>query len=69
MKPRVILLHGFGDEELSEILRAVKKTVADPDDVAFATTTETNLRWNVGDLMDHVREEHETWKKRENSAG
>jgi hypothetical protein len=58
MEPKVVLLHGFNDDELMDVVRVVKAAVQDPGSVAFASTTPTNLGWRVGELLDHVGEEH-----------
>lgn len=68
MEPKVVLLHGFDDDELMNVVRAVKAAVQDPGSVAFASTTPTNVGWKVGELLDHVGEEHKAWANR-SSAG
>lgn len=62
MEERMILLHGFNREEVMKILKAVKSVAADPSEIAFSVTTDTNLAWTVQDLVKEVREEHEYMK-------
>ncbi len=64
MDKKVILLHGFGDEDLLAAVRAVKAALPDSENIAFAAATPTNLEWKVRELVEHVSEEHEEWKKR-----
>lgn len=63
MDQRVVVLHGFTAEEAVELLKAVKAALPSARDAAFATTTETNLDWKVGDLVEHVAEEHRLYKE------
>jgi hypothetical protein len=55
---KVVVLHGFEPEEALAAMRALKAALPAAGGAAFATTTETNLRWKVGDLVEHVAEEH-----------
>ena len=59
---KIVLLHGFTPEEAIAAIRALKASLPSARDAAFATTTETNLGWKVGELMDHVSEEHRLYK-------
>lgn len=61
-KGRVILLHGFSNTELSAILKAVKSVAEDPQDIAFAMSTPTNLNWKFRDIIEDVRGDHEYLK-------
>ncbi|QQO10494.1 DUF3783 domain-containing protein [Breznakiella homolactica] len=67
MKSPVVFLHGFENEELLTVVRAVKKALAeageDPGAVAFASSTPNNIDWTVKDLIREVREEHDYMKK------
>ncbi len=58
MEQRLVLLHGFSREEAISIMRSVRRESNGGGDVAFATTTPTNLGWKVRDLIEHVAEEH-----------
>ncbi|HVP19847.1 MAG TPA: DUF3783 domain-containing protein [Spirochaetia bacterium] len=60
---KVILIHGFSNEEAFRVMRAVKAAVADPGDIAFAVSTPTNLDWRIRDLVDQVRLDHEYMKQ------
>jgi len=60
---RMVLLHGFNNQEAVAIMRAVKSVIEDPQGVAFSVTTPTNIQWQVGQLIREVREEHEYMKK------
>ena len=61
-KGRVILLHGFSQTELAAILKAVKAVAQDPQDIAFAMSTPTNLNWKFRDIIEDVRGDHEYLK-------
>ncbi|GHV75214.1 hypothetical protein AGMMS49942_00350 [Spirochaetia bacterium] len=58
----VVLLHGFNDEALLAVVRAVKAAAAeagmDAGSIAFTTSTPTNLEWKVKALIREVRKEH-----------
>lgn len=60
---RMVLIHGFSQEETIAIMRAAKSVVPDPQGVAFTTSTPTNLEWKLSDLITEVREEHEYLRK------
>jgi Domain of unknown function (DUF3783) len=59
---RVVLLHGFSNEEINEILKAVKSVAEDPSDIAFAMSTPTNMEWKIKDFIKDVRGDHEYLK-------
>jgi 3-deoxy-D-manno-octulosonic-acid transferase len=59
---KVVLLHGFSAAEINAVLRAVKSAVEDPQDIAFAMTTPTNMGWKVRDFIADVRGDHEYLK-------
>lgn len=56
---KMVLMHGFSQEEALLAMRAVKAALGTEKGVAFAMSTETNLTWLVSDLVEHVLEEHE----------
>ncbi len=56
---KVVLLHGFTQSEISLILKAVKSVVENPQDIAFAMTTPTNMGWRIRDFVADVRGDHE----------
>lgn len=59
---KVVLLHGFTNEEALMAMRAVKAALGKGADIAFSTTTETNRKWKVAELIAEVRDEHEYMK-------
>ena len=63
MEQRIVLLHGFTAEEAVAALKALKAALPEARDAAFATTTETNMGWKVGELVEHVAEEHRQFKE------
>lgn len=62
MDDPVVFLHGFSERVFFEVIKAVKEAVrrggADPDLIAFASSTPTNLNWKLKDLIREVRAEH-----------
>jgi hypothetical protein len=63
MDAKVVLLHGFSREETLQAMRAIKAAARVPEDIAFAMTTESNRKWTVEELIEHVAKEHEFMKK------
>jgi hypothetical protein len=59
---KVVLLHGYTDEQAYQIMRAIKSLGIEPENTAFATTTPSNLEWKVTDLIEHLSQEHEYMK-------
>jgi hypothetical protein len=60
---KIVLLHGFKPEDALTAMRALKAALPSATDAAFATTTETNIGWKLGDLIDHISEEHRLFKE------
>ena len=60
---KLVLMHGFTNEEAVAMMRAMKAAAADPGEIAFAITTAANLEWKIKDLVDQVRLEHEYLKE------
>jgi ribosomal silencing factor RsfS len=60
---KVVVMHGFSQEEALIAMRAVKAALQAQNEVAFAMSTETNLAWKLSDLVEHVLEEHEFMTK------
>jgi hypothetical protein len=60
---KILILNGFKPEEALAVMRAIKTALPSAADAAFATTTETNLGWKLGDLIDHIAEEHRRFKE------
>ncbi|MFO7729347.1 MAG: DUF3783 domain-containing protein [Spirochaetia bacterium] len=56
---RLVLIHGFSREETIAIMRAAKSVTADPQGIAFTTSTPSNIEWKLRDVIAEVREEHE----------
>ena len=59
---KVVLLHGYTDEQAYQIMRVIKSLGIEPENTAFATTTPSNLEWKVADLIEHLAQEHEYMK-------
>ena len=55
-------MHGFKPDEALAAMRAIKAALPSAGEAAFATTTDTNLGWKVGDLVDHISEEHRQFR-------
>ncbi len=55
---KLILFHGFNEEEARFLLRLVKENLENSKDIAFCMSTETNLEWKLRDLVKDVTEEH-----------
>lgn len=58
MSEKLIMLHGFSQEEALGLLRMIKANQEDPREIAFCMTTETNMEWKIKDLIADVTEEH-----------
>lgn len=66
---KVILLSGFTNSEIKEILNCYKENKKLPKDIIFATVTETSLKWTVEEWLNELSKEHEEFKKlKENSS-
>lgn len=65
MSEKLIMLHGFSQEEALGLLRMIKANQEDPRSVAFCMTTETNMDWKIKDLIADVTEEHAYMMKME----
>jgi len=59
---KIVILNGFKPEEALVAMRALREALPSAADAAFATTTETNIGWKLGELMDHIAEEHRRFK-------
>lgn len=44
-------------------MRALKSALPAGGDTAFATTTDTNIDWKVGELIEHITEEHRRFRE------
>ena len=65
----VVFLHGFEDEALIAVVRAVKAAAAeagmDSGNIAFTASTPVNLEWKTKALIREVRKEHDHFRKAE----
>jgi len=61
---KVVVMHGFTQDEAVAAMRAVKSSLGAKDEIAFAMSTETNLGWKLSELVGHVLEEHEFMTKK-----
>jgi hypothetical protein len=63
----VVFLHGFEDEALMAVVRAVKAAATeagmDGGNIAFTTSTPVNLEWKMKALIREVRKEHDHFQK------
>jgi hypothetical protein len=59
LKNRVILMNGFTQPEILQIMRTVKSMYEDPQNLIFATTTKNNLNFTLRDLIQDLSEDHE----------
>lgn len=62
---KVIYLHGFEKDDLFKVIRAIKAAVDYPGEIAFSTSTPTNLDWKIKDMIAEVREDHAFFKEQE----
>ncbi len=62
---KVIYLHGFEKDDLFTVIRAIKAAVDYPGEIAFSTSTPTNLEWKIKDMIAEVREDHAFFKEQE----
>lgn len=69
MDQRIVILHGFTNEEAAAALTALKGAIPAAKDAAFATTTATNMGWKVADLVAHIAEEHRQYKEMQRKKG
>ena len=65
MSEKLIMFHGFNQEEALGLLKMIKANLADPREVAFCMSTETNLDWKLRELIADVTEEHTYMMKME----
>ncbi len=62
---KVIYLHGFEKDDLFKVIRAIKAEVDNPGEIAFSTSTPTNLEWKIKDMIAEVRQDHAFFKEQE----
>ena len=64
-KQKVIYFHGFERDDVFKIIKAIKASVSYPGEIAFSTSTPTNLEWKIKDMVAEVREDHAFFKEQE----
>ena len=62
---KVIYFHGFERDDVFKIIKAIKGSVSNPGEIAFSTSTPTNLEWKIKDMVAEVREDHAFFKEQE----
>jgi len=62
---KVIYFHGFERDDVFKIIKAIKGSVGNPGEIAFSTSTPTNLEWKIKDMVAEVREDHAFFKEQE----
>lgn len=60
---KVVILHGFPNEQIFAIMRAVKRELGPKEDIAFAMTTPHSLEMKLQEVVSDVAEEHAYLKK------
>lgn len=60
---KVIIMNGFTDREIHQIINAVKKLFDNPKDLIFAKTTDTSVNMKLKDLIVDMSEDHEYLKQ------
>ncbi len=60
--PKAILLSGFSNDEIKELLNCYRKNKKLPETI-FASVTKTALNWKVKDWLKELQAEHEEFKK------
>ncbi len=61
--PKAILLSGFTDKEIMELLKCYKANKNLPRTI-FASVTETSLKWKVEDWLKELAEEDRYFKEK-----
>lgn len=51
---KVIMLHGFTNQEINLVVDAVKKSFPDPRRLVFAATTQTSLEYQVSRWIEEL---------------
>ncbi|MDR0601979.1 MAG: DUF3783 domain-containing protein [Treponema sp.] len=68
----VVFLHGFRDNSLFDVVKAVKKAAGeagiDPETIAFASSTVNNMEWKIRKLIREVTKEHVMMQRKERKA-
>lgn len=66
MERKVVLLHNFEKQDILKIMKLIKE--AFNEDIIFASTTPSSLKWTVEDLLEELNKEHEEFKKLRNQT-
>lgn len=66
---KVIIMHGFKQDEALQIMRLVKSAYKNPDELIFAASTPNSLEMKVGDLIEHLAEEHYEARRQKENKG
>ncbi len=59
-KERFLIMDGLDNEDIKRVMEVVKGL--SKERVIFATTTETNLKWTLEELLDELRKEDEYFR-------
>jgi len=57
---RFVIMHGLDNEGIKRVIDEVRKLAEGR--VIFATTTETNLKWTLEELLEELRREDEYFR-------
>ncbi len=68
LKQRVLIMHGFDNEEVTRIMRGVKSMYEEAD-VIFAKTTDNSLKMKVEDVIEDLAGDHEYFKSNPPGGG
>ena len=55
---KAIILNGFSNDEIAQIMAAVKKLFDNPRELIFAKTTKHSVEMKLGDLIKDISEDH-----------
>ena len=61
---KIVIIHNISRENIKRILGSVREKFG--NEVIFATTTPTSLKWKVGELIKELMEEDAYFRKRKN---
>ncbi|WP_457742189.1 DUF3783 domain-containing protein [Thermococcus sp.] len=60
IKGRFLIMHGLNNEEIKRVIDEARKL--SDGRVIFATTTETNLKWTLEELLEELKAEDEYFR-------
>ncbi|MGM0432154.1 MAG: DUF3783 domain-containing protein [Spirochaetota bacterium] len=61
---RVVIIRSFLKDHVFAIMRGIKSASSRPQDIIFAVVTETALTWTLDQYLEHLKAEHEHFKRR-----